>query len=53
VILSVGRTPVASAAALDRALRATSAGQTVMLLVRRGGGTQFVAVTPRAAGDDE
>jgi len=53
VILSVGRTPVASAAALNSALRSTKAGQTVMLLVRRGNGTQFVAVTPRADGDNE
>jgi serine protease Do len=53
VILSVGRTPVASAAALDRALRATSAGQTIMLLVRRGNGSQFIAVTPRASGENE
>ncbi|MBC7988703.1 MAG: DegQ family serine endoprotease [Luteimonas sp.] len=53
VILSVGRSAVASAAALDRELRGVKAGQTVMLLVRRGNGTQFVAVTPRAGGEQE
>jgi len=48
VILRVGRTPVNSIAALDRALREVKSGQTVMLLVRsRMGGTQFVAVTPQ------
>ena len=47
VVLSVGRTPVDSPAALDRELREVRAGQTVMLLVRRGDATQFVAVTPR------
>jgi len=48
VILRVGRTPVNSVAALERALRDVKSGQTVMLLVRgRMGGTQFVAVTPQ------
>ena len=45
VVLSVGRASVGSAAALDRALAGVRDGQTVMLLVRRGGQTQFVAVT--------
>mgnify|MGYP003295974256 CR=1 FL=1 len=48
VVLSVGRTAVGSPAALDRELAHVRAGQTVMLLVRRGNATQFVAVTPRA-----
>jgi len=48
VVLSVGRTPVDSPSALDRQLRDVRPGQTVMLLVRRGGVTQFIAVTPRA-----
>jgi len=48
VVLSVGRTPVENPAALDRELHNVKAGQTVMLLVRRGRATQFVAVTPRA-----
>ncbi len=48
VVLSVGRTPVGSPAALDRELARVRTGQTVMLLVRRGNATQFVAVTPRA-----
>jgi len=47
VVLRVGRTPVGSAAALDRELRGVKPGQTVMLLVRsRGGGSRFVAITP-------
>ncbi|MCA1715024.1 MAG: PDZ domain-containing protein, partial [Gammaproteobacteria bacterium] len=52
VVLSVGRTAVDSPGALDRQLRGVKAGQTVMLLVRRGGATQFVAVTPRIDGAD-
>jgi serine protease Do len=47
VILAVGRTDVASAAALDARLRAAGAGKPVMLLVRRGAGTQYITVTPR------
>jgi serine protease Do len=50
IILSVGRSSVGSAAALDRALAGVKDGQTVMLLVRRGNATQFIAVT---AGEDE
>ena len=45
VVLAVGRTSVWSPAALERELAGAGAGDTVMLLVRRGGGTQFVAVT--------
>ena len=44
--LRVGTTPVGSTAALDRELGKVRAGQTIMLLVRRGSATQFVAVTP-------
>ncbi|QQP96386.1 DegQ family serine endoprotease [Lysobacter enzymogenes] len=44
VVLSVGRTPVGSAAALNRALAGTRPGQTAMLLIRRGAQTQFIAV---------
>src|SRR6478672_764119 len=47
VVLQVGRTPVGSPAALDRALAGVKPGQTVMLLVHRGNASQFVAVTPR------
>jgi serine protease Do len=40
---------VGTPADLDRELAAVRPGQTVMLLVRnRSGGTQFIAVTPRA-----
>ncbi|GAB3383112.1 Do family serine endopeptidase [Lysobacter fragariae] len=45
VVLSVGRRSVGSASALDRELGGVKQGQTVMLLVRRGAATQFVAVT--------
>ena len=48
VVLSVGRTPVDSPAALDRELRGVKAGDTVMLLVMRGNARQYVAITPRA-----
>ena len=47
IVLSVGHMAVDNPAALDRELRGVKAGQTVMLLVRRGNATQFVAVTPR------
>ncbi len=47
VILAVGRNNVASVGALDRELARAKAGDTVMLLVRRGAGTQYIAVTPR------
>jgi serine protease Do len=49
VVLSVGRTPVDSPAALDRQLRDVKAGDTVMLLVMRGNARQYVAITPRAS----
>jgi serine protease Do len=51
VVLRVGNAVVGSPAALDRELGKVKAGQTVMLLVRRGSGTQYVAVTPRVDGD--
>jgi serine protease Do len=47
VILAVGRTPVGSSTALDRALAGLKPGQSTMLLVRRGNATQYVAITPR------
>jgi len=46
VILAVGRNDVGSAGALNAQLRSLKAGQAVMLLIRRGGGTQYVTVTP-------
>jgi serine protease Do len=46
VILQVGRTDVGSAAELARAVASVPRGQSVMLLVRRGRATQFVAVDP-------
>lgn len=45
VVLSVGRASVGSPAALNRELAGVKPGQTVMLLVRRGAATQFIAVT--------
>jgi serine protease Do len=50
VVLSVGRARVGSPADLDRRLAGVKPGDTVMLLLRRGNGTQFVAVTPTAKG---
>ena len=51
VVLSVGREPVSSVGELDAQLAGVGEDSTVMLLVRRGGSTQFVAVTPeRGAG---
>ncbi len=47
VILAIGRTPVGSSAALNRALNGLKPGQATMLLVRRGDATQYIAVTPR------
>lgn len=44
IVLQVGRTPVGSAAAFARAVAAVPARQAVMLLVRRGAGSQFIAV---------
>lgn len=46
IVLRVGTTSVGSVAALDRELGKARDGRTVMLLVRRGDATQFVAVTP-------
>ena len=46
VILAVGRNDVGSAGALSAQLRGAKAGTAVMLLVRRGGATQYVTVTP-------
>ncbi|MGY0560774.1 MULTISPECIES: Do family serine endopeptidase [unclassified Luteimonas] len=51
VISRVGRTAVGSAQELDRQLRDVKPGQTVMLLRHRGGGAEFVAVTPRDSDD--
>ena len=53
VILAVGRANVGSVAALERELGKIRAGQAVMLLVRRGGNTQYIAVTPRTDGEEE
>jgi len=53
VVLAVGSTTVGSVAALDRALAKVKGGDAVMLLVRRGNGTQYVAVTPRVDGEEE
>jgi len=50
IVLRVGTTPVGSAAALDRELASVDEDRTVMLLVRRGAATQFLAVTPDKKG---
>jgi serine protease Do len=46
IVLRVGTTPVGSVAAMDRELAKFRADQTVMLLIRRGGATSFVPVSP-------
>ena len=46
VIVAVGRNDVGSASGLNAQLRALKPGQAAMLLVRRGGGTQYVTVNP-------
>ncbi|MEO7938252.1 MAG: DegQ family serine endoprotease [Burkholderiaceae bacterium] len=46
VVMAVGRNNVGSAVALNSQLRSVRAGQSIMLLVRRGGATQYVTVTP-------
>ncbi|AXK72306.1 DegQ family serine endoprotease [Lysobacter sp. TY2-98] len=46
VILQVGRAAVGNSAELSRAVAALPRGQAIMLLVRRGNSTQFVAVDP-------
>jgi serine protease Do len=51
VVLQVGRASVGSVAALDRELGKVGKNQTAMLLVRRDGATQFVAVTPGGDGE--
>ena len=48
VVLAVGRNTGASAGALNAQLRGLKPGQAVMLLVRRGGGTQYITVDPSA-----
>jgi serine protease Do len=48
VVLAVGRNDVGSAGALNAQLRGLKPGQAVMLLVRRGGGTQYITVDPSA-----
>jgi serine protease Do len=50
IVLRVGTTPVGNVAAFDRELAKVRGDQTVMLLVRRGGATQFLAVSPEKAG---
>ncbi|MEJ7746498.1 MAG: Do family serine endopeptidase [Luteimonas sp.] len=53
VILTVGRKSVASTAALNVELANVKAGQTVMLLVRRGNSSQYIAVQPREDSEGE
>ena len=46
VVLAVGRVDIGSANALNAQLRGLKPGQAVMLLVRRGGGTQYITIDP-------
>ena len=48
IVLMVGKTRVGSSAQFNAAVKASKAGEPVMLLVRREDVTQFVAVTPEA-----
>ena len=50
VILMVGRTKVGTSAQFNAAVEGVKPGNPVMLLVRRGDQTQFVAVTPPRKG---
>ena len=52
IVLRVGTVPVGTASALDREVARTGVDRTVMLLVRRGGATQFIAIAPNR-GDKE
>jgi len=47
VVLAVGRNDVGSVDALNAQLRAAGTDKPVMLLIRRGGGTRYVAVNPK------
>ncbi|MDQ3511816.1 MAG: PDZ domain-containing protein, partial [Pseudomonadota bacterium] len=49
VILAIGRNTVGSPTDLSRELANSRPGDTVMVLVRRGGNTQYVAVTVQGA----
>ncbi len=44
VVVAVGRDSIGSAADLNRKLASAKSGETLMLLVQRGGATQFIAV---------
>ncbi len=48
VVLMVGRTRVASAGEFERLASAAKTGQSVILLVRRGDTTTFLAIKPKA-----
>ncbi|MDQ3287736.1 MAG: trypsin-like peptidase domain-containing protein [Pseudomonadota bacterium] len=50
VILAIGRNTVGNPAELSRELSSVRPGDTVMVLVRRGGNTQYVAVTAQQGG---
>jgi serine protease Do len=51
VILEVNRKPVKSAEAFRKAIRETEKGKSVLLLVRRGDSTVFLALKPQTKGD--
>ncbi len=53
IVLRVGNEPIGSAVALDRALAGVKPGNTVMLLVRSGNASRFIAITPRAGDADQ
>ncbi|MCR6702835.1 MAG: DegQ family serine endoprotease [Dokdonella sp.] len=52
IVLRVGRTPIKTAADFNAAVKSVAPGDSVMLLVRRGDVTQFVAIGVPKARDD-
>ena len=53
IVLAVGNVTVDSVKALEHELTKMKAGDTAMLLVRRGGNTQYVAVSPRGNAEEK
>jgi serine protease Do len=49
VVVEVNREPVEDAAQFAKLVRAAEPGKSLLLLVRSGGGTRFVAIRPEAA----
>jgi serine protease Do len=52
IVLAVGRNSVGTVEALDRELTALKPGDTAMLLIKRGGSSRYIAVSPRPAAEE-